>query len=36
MEAESPGNAGIVVVDTRDFTWKAYDGYLADNDRGQP
>jgi hypothetical protein len=36
MEAESPGNAGIVVVDTRDFTWKAYGGYLADNDRGQP
>lgn len=36
MEAESPGNAGIVVVDTSDFTWKAYGGYLADNDRGQP
>ena len=29
MEADSPGNAGIVVVDTRDFTWKAYGGYLA-------
>jgi hypothetical protein len=36
MEAESPGNAGIIVADTRDFTWKAYGGYLADNDRGQP
>ena len=23
MEAESPGNAGIVVVDTSDFSWKA-------------
>ena len=29
MEANSPGNAGIVVVDTSDFTWKAYGGYLA-------
>jgi hypothetical protein len=35
MEAESPGNAGIVVVNTSDFTWKAYGGYLADSDRGQ-
>lgn len=26
--AESPGNAGLVVVDTRNFTWKAYGGYL--------
>ena len=26
---DSPGNAGIVVVDTREFTWKAYGGYLA-------
>ncbi len=36
MEAESPGNAGMVVVDTRDFTWKAYGGYLADNERRRP
>jgi hypothetical protein len=36
MEAESPGNAGMVVVDTSDFTWKAYDGYLAENDRRRP
>jgi hypothetical protein len=36
LEALSPGNAGMVVVDTSDFTWKAYDGYLADGDRRQP
>jgi hypothetical protein len=29
FRAASPGNAGFVVVDTRDFTWRAYDGYLA-------
>lgn len=34
MEDLSPGNAGIVAVDTNDFTWKAYGGYLAD--RRQP
>jgi hypothetical protein len=33
IEAQSPGNAGIVVVDTRDFTWKAYGGYLAEKGR---
>jgi hypothetical protein len=32
MERESPGNAGILVVDTTDFTWKAYGGYLAEID----
>lgn len=26
----SHGNAGFVIVDTKDFTWKAYGGYLAD------
>ena len=26
----SPGNAGLVVVNTADFTWRAYGGYLAD------
>jgi hypothetical protein len=36
MEEQSPGNAGMVVVDTSDFSWKAYDGYLAEIDRGQP
>ena len=36
MDDHSPGNAGIVVVDTSDFTWKAYGGYLADDDRRQP
>jgi hypothetical protein len=36
MEAESPGNAGLVVVDTSDFTWKAYGGYLAGIGGRQP
>jgi hypothetical protein len=36
MEAASPGNAGFVVVDTRDFTWRAYGGYLANPDRREP
>lgn len=41
MESESPGNAGIVVVDTSDFRWKAHGGYLAapnrtDHDGGSP
>jgi hypothetical protein len=26
----SPGNAGLAVVNTADFTWRAYGGYLAD------
>ena len=29
MEDASPGNAGLVVVDTSDFSWRAYGGYLA-------
>jgi hypothetical protein len=36
MEQDSPGNAGIVVVDTSDFSWKAYGGYLAEIGRRQP
>lgn len=37
LEQLSPGDAGLVVVDTRDFTWKAYGGYLADsNGRAKP
>jgi hypothetical protein len=36
MESESPGNAGMVVVDTSDFTWKAYGGYLAGSDEKLP
>ena len=36
MEDETPGNAGIVVVDTADFSWKAYAGYLAQGDGRQP
>ncbi len=35
MESESPGNAGMVVVNTSDFSWQAYGGYLAENDRRQ-
>jgi len=27
----SNGNAGVVIVDTADFTWKAYGGYLAEH-----
>jgi hypothetical protein len=27
----SPGNAGIVVVDTADFAWRAYGGYLVNH-----
>ena len=33
MESESPGNAGMVVVNTSDFSWQAYGGYLAQSDR---
>ena len=36
MEEDSPGNAGIVVVDTSDFRWKAYGGYLAYIEGRQP
>ena len=36
MEQESPGNAGIVVVDTSNFTRKAYGGYLAHSEGRQP
>ena len=36
MESESPGNAGMVAVDTSDFSWKAYGGYLAGSDGRQP
>jgi hypothetical protein len=33
MQTESPGNGGIVAVNTWDFTWKAYGGYLAETRR---
>jgi hypothetical protein len=33
LESVSPGNAGLVIVDTRDFTWRAYGGYLASGNR---
>jgi hypothetical protein len=36
MEEDSPGNAGMIVVDTSDFSWKAYGGYLADIDGRRP
>jgi hypothetical protein len=29
----SPGDAGVVIVNTDDFTWKAYGGYLAEYQR---
>jgi hypothetical protein len=29
MTALSSGDAGMVVVDTRDFSWRAYGGYLS-------
>jgi hypothetical protein len=29
LEAISHGNAGLVLVNTADFTWNAYGGYLA-------
>jgi hypothetical protein len=36
LQAMSPGNAGLVVVDTGDFTWKAYGGYLAECQQSTP
>jgi hypothetical protein len=30
---ESPGDAGIVIVNTNNFDWSAYGGYLADAGR---
>lgn len=36
LEKMSHGDAGVVIVNTDDFTWKAYGGYLAHSDRGQP
>jgi hypothetical protein len=31
----SHGDAGVVIVNTDDFTWKAYGGYLAERQRSQ-
>lgn len=31
MKAESHGDAGVVVVDCKDFSWKAYGGYLKEH-----
>ena len=33
LDEMSPGNAGVVIVDTGDFTWKASGGYLAERPR---
>jgi hypothetical protein len=33
LAAMSHGDAGVVIVDTEDFTWKAYGGYLAESQR---
>ena len=30
MAKDTHGDAGVVVVNTDDFSWKAYGGYLAD------
>lgn len=30
LAALSPGDAGLVVVNADDFTWRAYGGYLSD------
>ncbi|MDY3551447.1 hypothetical protein R5W24_000523 [Gemmata sp. JC717] len=35
LEDLSPGNAGLVVVNTADFSWRAYGGYLSKS-RPQP
>jgi hypothetical protein len=31
----SHGDAGVVIVNTDDFTWKAYGGYLAEHQRSR-
>ncbi len=33
LETMSHGDAGVVIVNTDDFTWKAYGGYLAKRER---
>lgn len=32
LALESPGDAGLVVVDCADFSWKAYGGYLENGE----
>ncbi len=29
LEQFSPGDAGVIIVDTRDFSWQAFGGYLT-------
>lgn len=33
LEGMSHGDAGVVVVDVRDFSWRAYGGYLAEQEQ---
>jgi hypothetical protein len=33
LSSLSHGDAGVVIVNTGDFTWKAYSGYLAERQR---
>jgi hypothetical protein len=35
LEQMSNGDAGVVIVNTDDFTWKAYGGYLAERQRSR-
>ncbi len=32
LESESHGDAGVVVVNVNDFSWKAFGGYLKTDD----
>ncbi len=34
MKATSHGDAGVVIVNVEDFTWKAHGGYLASHSGG--
>lgn len=33
LDGYSHGDAGVVIVNTEDFTWQAYGGYLKDHDK---
>ena len=35
LEEMSPGDAGVVIVNTGDFSWNAYGGYLAEHEQGE-
>ncbi len=36
LKEMSHGDAGVVIVNTGDFTWKAYGGYLAERQQSRP